>query len=589
MPSSSRESEPDLYFRGDAVPHGRDSFALPPGGHVTTDTYFGAFPAMLWRDHAASTRVRLSLETSGPGRVEVRVTDSAGQIHTVADTQVTTGPLNLDVEIGDFQWLWFEATAGPDTITVSAPRWSVEGAPRRAGQLALCVTTFDRVDDCARLLSDIAADEALMASVEQVFVVDQGTQDVRTGSGFPSASELLGERLTVIRQPNLGGSGGYSRGMLEALRTDARHAVLIDDDVVLEPESISRMSSFAAHAVDTTMVGAHMLDLRRPSLLHSWGERVDRDRAWWGPVQPELSPLDVAAATPGRRPELSRSLDVDFNGWWLCLIPLDLIRRVGLSLPFFIKWDDAEFGLRAADHGTRTVTLPGAALWHVPWTSKDNGLDWQVYYHVRNRLVVALLHGGRPLRVLAELAAQDANHLVCMQYGSVAVRQLALTDLLTGPHHLVDTIAVRRRDVLEILTRFGQAVVPGALETVRKGTTGIARGSALSVLLNQLVGRPPVTPPPVVAAADGKWHTLGRLDSAALETASGTGHFALRRSRRRALVMALRSLRLYLRLAVRWPALRRAYSHRAPALASAATWHRIFGSAGPTGGSPEVR
>jgi len=28
---------------------------------------------------------------------------------------------------------------------------------------------------------------------------------------------------------------------------------------------------------------------------------------------------------------------VDYNGWWMTLIPVEVIREIGLSLPLFIK------------------------------------------------------------------------------------------------------------------------------------------------------------------------------------------------------------------------------------------------------------
>ena len=80
---------------------------------------------------------------------------------------------------------------------------------------------------------------------------------------------------------------------------------------------------------------------------------------------------------------------MDYNGWWMCLIPTAVIREIGLSMPMFIKWDDAEFGLRAGAAGYPTVTMPGVAVWHVPWTEKDDTVDWQAYFHERNRLISA--------------------------------------------------------------------------------------------------------------------------------------------------------------------------------------------------------
>ena len=100
---------------------------------------------------------------------------------------------------------------------------------------------------------------------------------------------------------------------------------------------------------------------------------------------------------------LHRRCDVDYNGWWMCLIPTSVIREIGLSLPLFIKWDDSEYGLRAKAHGFPTVSLPGSAVWHVSWIDKDDLVGWQAYFHARNRIVTALLHspyefGGRVVR-----------------------------------------------------------------------------------------------------------------------------------------------------------------------------------------------
>ena len=75
-----------------------------------------------------------------------------------------------------------------------------------------------------------------------------------------------------------------------------------------------------------------------------------------------------------------------------------MLDEIGLSLPLFIKWDDSEYGLRAKAAGYPTVTFPGAAVWHVPWTDKNDALDWQAYFHQRNRFIAALLHSPYPQR-----------------------------------------------------------------------------------------------------------------------------------------------------------------------------------------------
>ena len=64
------------------------------------------------------------------------------------------------------------------------------------------------------------------------------------------------------------------------------------------------------------------------------------------------APQHRAAPRPRRAPLrqtpwLHRRVDVDYNAWWMCLIPRAVAEDVGLPLPLFIKWDDAEYGLRA--------------------------------------------------------------------------------------------------------------------------------------------------------------------------------------------------------------------------------------------------
>ena len=39
-----------------------------------------------------------------------------------------------------------------------------------------------------------------------------------------------------------------------------------------------------------------------------------------------------------------------------------------------------------------TPTLPGWAIWHMPWTDKNDSTDRTAYFHVGNRLITLALH-----------------------------------------------------------------------------------------------------------------------------------------------------------------------------------------------------
>ncbi len=118
-------------------------------------------------------------------------------------------------------------------------------------------------------------------------VMEQGTDKVVDSEFFAEAKGLLGDRLRMIEQGNLGGSGGYARGQLESVRKGtATYALMMDDDVVCEPEGIVRAVTFGDLARRPTIVGGHMFSLYAKSRLHSFGEIVQPWRFWW------MTPLD---------------------------------------------------------------------------------------------------------------------------------------------------------------------------------------------------------------------------------------------------------------------------------------------------------
>lgn len=555
---------------------------LAAGASVSLRTYFCAFPAARWTETTGLTELRITGRASGSGRLRVCTRSRDGS--RTSEFALACGGFDHELSLrADDLWVWIEVDAGAEPISLTDMEWEAE--PADHGQAAICITTFNRPDDCVAVLQRLAGDEALLGVVSDVFVVDQGTRRVTDVPGFGAAATSLEDRLTVTEQANLGGSGGFSRGMLEAERAGATYAIVLDDDVRVEPESILRLIALASRAPSPTIVGAQMLDLDRPTRLHSWGERVARPQFDWVSASPVLDGADLTTVdVTDHDPRAA----VDFNGWWMCLIPCHVIRLLGAAMPFFIKWDDTEYALRAAAAGYRTVNLAGAAVWHVAWTAKDDGLDWQAYFQLRNRVVTALLHGGAsPWGLLRVTFAQDVNHVVCMQYGAAAARLQALEDVLSGPDHLDAVLGSRADDMRALMRRSGQVPIPEhAVGPVSGG--GIARqptsaGAALVRTLRVLLHQSRRPSPDASRVLDarlprpsGKWWSLGLLDSAAVESAAGSGVFISRRDRRRAVVLVRDAVGVRWRLLRAWPRLRAEYSSAGPRQSSAMAWAARF-------------
>jgi galactofuranosylgalactofuranosylrhamnosyl-N-acetylglucosaminyl-diphospho-decaprenol beta-1,5/1,6-galactofuranosyltransferase len=351
-----------------------------------------------------------------------------------------------------------------------------------------------------------------------------------------------------------------------------------------------------------------MFSMYQRSVLHAFAEVVLPWQFRWAPAPATHHDHDLAASNLRSTPWLHRRTDADYNGWWMCLVPVEVIREVGLSLPFFIKWDDSEYGLRAAAAGYPTVSLPGAAVWHVPWTDKDDSVDWQAYFHARNRLVAALLHspfehGGRLVR---ESLAISVKHLVGMQYSAAALRRQAVLDVLAGPEVLHADLPGKLAQVRELRTRHQDAQVrpdPEEFAPVRRGRprkrelstarpvslaqTAAAAAGALLRQLRPVGDGSAAHPERHVPAADAGWWSLARLDSALVSTTDGTGVSWHRRDRSVALHGLREQALLHQRLLREWPVLARRYRAALAQVAGEDAWRQTLGlpTAGASGAS----
>lgn len=586
---------------------GRRSYRLGHGTRTSFATYFNAFPAGYWRRWSVLQSVRLDVRTTGNGTLIVYRSSARGSVarvsaHTLTGQSTLSIPLPLNA-FGDGGWYWFDLVAGREDLVLDAAEWlagQTEPGSRQAprGTVTVGITTFNRPAYCSALLAQLAADHQLTDVVDEVIVVDQGSEQVRHDRGFPAAAASLGGRLRVLEQQNLGGSGGFARAMLETLdvgRSD--YVLLLDDDVVCEPEGIARAAVFADFARAPTVVGGHMFSMYERSVLHAFAERVSPWQFRWTPAPATEHDHDLSHSNLRSTPWLHRRAAADYNGWWMCLIPTAVLRDVGLSVPVFIKWDDAEFGLRAAEAGYPTVSLPGTAVWHVPWTDKDDSVDWQAYFHARNRFIAALLHspfdhGGRMVR---ESLAIQLKHLMAMQYSAAHLREQALLDVLAGPEDLHPSLPSRLGEVREARSGFDDArVAPDAkaFAQVRaakprkrdprteKPTSQLATlTTALVGLARQLTAVPAGArqqPEREVPAADAGWWTLSRLDSALVSTTDGTGVSWHRRDRARSLAAARRATQVHQQLLREWPRLAAEYRAALPDLVGQDAWRKTL-------------
>ncbi|GAB3656407.1 glycosyltransferase [Nocardioides korecus] len=585
----------------------RRSYRVEANDRVSLGTYFNAFPASYWRRWTVVETVRLEVTVTGAGsRVIVYRSMPDGRAQRVDDQQVDgegSQSFTFDLSLATFAdggWYWFDLIAGDGGVLLDEAAWTSEVPADRVqpGTVTIGITTMNRPDFCSELLTQIGEDADVREVLDEVVLAEQGTQKVADDPGFPAALEALGERLRIIEQGNLGGSGGYARAQLETLRADrSTYMMCMDDDVVCEPESIVRAVTFGDLCRRPTIVGGHMFSLYAKSRLHSFGEIVQRYRFWWQSPQSVNNDWDFGERNLRSSRWLHRRIDVDFNGWFMCLIPTRVLRDIGLSLPLFIKWDDSEYGLRAQAAGYPTVTLPGAAVWHVPWTDKNDAVDWQSYFHQRNRFVAALLHspyehGGR---MVLESFNHQVKHLFAMEYSTAELRHQALEDVLAGPQQLHEELgtklpqlrALRVQHVDAQTSADPEAFPPARLAkppkkgqdpTEAKGKVGFI-AAALSSGVRQLLPKRPLAdefPEARLAALDAPWWIVSQFDSAVVSMPDGGSAAWRHRDPEQFRNLMRRTVEMHQRLHREWPRLAQQYREQLGDITSPQVWEKTF-------------
>lgn len=233
--------------------------------------------------------------------------------------------------------------------------------------------------------------------------------------------------LTVIPNLNYGGSGGFTRGLIEQARLKRNsHILLMDDDVEIEISSIQRLYAFLSHIKENygnRMIAGSMLRMDQPTIQFE-------NSAYWGKIRMralgrgfDLSQAKCLYDNENLRPHKNK-----YAAWWFCCIPLKVIEKNGYPLPIFIKGDDMEYGIR---NKADIITLNGIGVWHEPFKRKVNPAV--NYFNDRNMLIVnQYADGGSRWCFAGILFARLMRRLLEGNLTGIQLYEKALKDYADG-------------------------------------------------------------------------------------------------------------------------------------------------------------
>ena len=442
FPSIKNCTEEKLYFRkgkSEKIDFDLESgiMTLKKGAEISFDTYFNGFSIEKWFKYTKIDNVTLKLRVKGNFAISLLYKEemAVGQImsqvvhslryDTKGKVEEITIPLDCSKTMGMYA---FSCKALADNSEIYGGEWYTDMDQVSEVKVAIIICTFRRehyVYKNMGILNDafFENENSDLKNKLMVYISDNGRSlDV---------DALNSENIKVFPNKNAGGAGGFTRGLIEVWKekdqSKATHALLMDDDVIIQPESIYRTYAIWTLIKDEyreSFIGGGVLNLDRPWIQIESG-------AYWntGKVQSRKGGLNLRKVQSCLRNEVYEH--VDYQGWWYCSFSLTHVREDNLPLPLFIKVDDVEYGIRNMKH---LILLNGICVWHEPFEYKNMSSFYYYWYRnwlINNAVCGSISSNARKI-FWKEIQARVIQELFTLKYKNAELLLDAVEDFLKG-------------------------------------------------------------------------------------------------------------------------------------------------------------
>lgn len=244
------------------------------------------------------------------------------------------------------------------------------------------VVTFNRFNYLTRV---VACLRSQTISLDNIIVVNNGSTD-QTYKWLQEQDDLK-----VINQENVGGAGGFYRGIQEAYSLGYDLIWCMDDDVYPRPDTLAQLLN-----VDKENIGILCPKrIQNGKVFVSEYKRLNLSN----PLKPlHLAPLEKSEVMDNKVIDI---VGMVFEG---PLIKREVVTKIGLpNKDLFILYDDTDYSYRASLAGYKVVYVPTSIIdkefFAVNMTRKEElrAKRWKLWYHIRNTFYFCHHYGKNSL------------------------------------------------------------------------------------------------------------------------------------------------------------------------------------------------
>ena len=287
----------------------------------------------------------------------------------------------------------FLAAASPatDQALVAARRASdPDEAPGMTSDetVAIVVVTYKRAELLDRLLDSLAAQTR---PADAIFIIDNSSDEATAQvlakhTNLPLVIDHVGE--------NIGGAGGFHRGLKAAYLAGYDRLWLMDDDVRPAPWALQALLA------DGGRVLACVREDRRGGLAEKAATRFDLTNPLR--IQPKVATVDSTYRDRASMPPRVKIENAAFEGF---MVHRSVVDAIGYPDPsYFIFYDDCDYVIRARAAGFTAWAVRDALMRrHYDFVQQNDLSSWKGYYMYRNLFVVHYRYGANILVKLKPL------------------------------------------------------------------------------------------------------------------------------------------------------------------------------------------
>ncbi|MCR4661332.1 MAG: CDP-glycerol glycerophosphotransferase family protein [Clostridia bacterium] len=389
FPSQDFNDTKELFFRygGGTETNNINAeypIVLNKGESISTDTYYNAFSIEKWLQYTICKSFTINLKCEGSFKLEIinKILKDDGdvEVNNLIEQEYKDN-YSLNIPTVESGIICFNITSLENGVKFLGGEIITEIEKENETKIALNICTYKREKFVERNIGCL--EEKIFKNKEykdyfKAFIIDNGKS-----LDIPS----LDKNITIFQNKNTGGSGGFTRGIIEILNTQEKekfsHILFMDDDIVFSEEALIRTLNLL-RTLKKEYISAFVC-----------GGMITLENKY---LQTELTDYYTEL---GHKPikhnydlrELKNVLDnekgakANYCSWWYCCMPMEMINKDNLPLPLFIKRDDVEYGLR---NGTQFITLNGISVLHEDFNKKRTG--YLEYYYWRNQCIINAIH-----------------------------------------------------------------------------------------------------------------------------------------------------------------------------------------------------